>query len=173
MRTERFCLRVKPCVGWFANSKLLQNTSKMKRRKKRRPHRRTRLLFPLRWSCDHVDTILDADDFSESEESDYDLEDSDSDSGPEDRGPVKKQFKSDTAKKGASGSDEKEPKFELGRMRYVTVREFKGRVMVDFREFYDANGEMRPGKKGLALSVEQWNTLKEHMSDIDAAVKKF
>jgi hypothetical protein len=101
------------------------------------------------------------------------LDDSDSDSGPEDRGPVKKQMKTDTAKKGASSSDDKEPKFELGKMRYATVREFRGKVMVDLREFYNADGDIRPGKKGLALSLEQWNTLKEHMGDIDAAIKRF
>lgn len=33
-------------------------------------------------------------------------------------------------------------------MRYVSVREFRGKVMVDIREFYDADGDLKPGKKG-------------------------
>lgn len=37
---------------------------------------------------------------------------------------------------------------QLGRMRYATVSEFRGRKMVNIREFYDADGELRPGKKG-------------------------
>ena len=37
---------------------------------------------------------------------------------------------------------------QLGRMRYATVSEFKGRKMVHIREYYDADGEIRPGKKG-------------------------
>ena len=38
---------------------------------------------------------------------------------------------------------------QLGRMKFATVREFKGRKMVDIREFYMAGeGDLRPGKKG-------------------------
>jgi len=33
-------------------------------------------------------------------------------------------------------------------MRYATVSEFRGRKMVNIREYYDADGEIRPGKKG-------------------------
>ena len=47
-------------------------------------------------------------------------------------------------------------------------------MFVNIREYYlDKNsGEMRPGNKGIALNVEQWNRLKEHVEDIDAAVKE-
>lgn len=33
-------------------------------------------------------------------------------------------------------------------MRFATVSEFRGRVMVGIREYYDAGGELKPGKKG-------------------------
>ncbi|ESP00724.1 hypothetical protein LOTGIDRAFT_112486, partial [Lottia gigantea] len=62
--------------------------------------------------------------------------------------------------------------FQLARMRYVSVSEFRGKVMVGIREYYDADGEMRPGKKGISLSLEQWAALKDHMEDIDAAIKR-
>jgi hypothetical protein len=40
----------------------------------------------------------------------------------------------------------------------VTVRTFGGKVLIDIREYYtdQASGEERPGKKGIALSPEQW-----------------
>jgi hypothetical protein len=37
---------------------------------------------------------------------------------------------------------------QLGGKKRVTVREFKGKVLVDIREFYEANSQMLPGKKG-------------------------
>jgi hypothetical protein len=37
--------------------------------------------------------------------------------------------------------------WEISKMRRVTVSEFKGRQMVSVREYYEQNGEMKPGKK--------------------------
>lgn len=36
-------------------------------------------------------------------------------------------------------------------MRYVSVRDFKGKVLIDIREYWmNQDGEMKPGKKGKA-----------------------
>ncbi|XP_026720733.1 activated RNA polymerase II transcriptional coactivator p15-like [Athene cunicularia] len=70
------------------------------------------------------------------------------------------------------GSEE-EGMFQIGKMRYVRVSCFKGKALVDIREFYtDKEGSVKPGRKGIALSAEQWNQLKEIVPEIDAAVKK-
>lgn len=55
--------------------------------------------------------------------------------------------------------------FELGNMRKVTVSVFKGRVLVNFREFYEdkATGEEKPGSKGIALSLDQWKKFAEQV----------
>ncbi|XP_042187143.1 activated RNA polymerase II transcriptional coactivator p15-like isoform X4 [Oncorhynchus tshawytscha] len=63
--------------------------------------------------------------------------------------------------------------FQIGRMRYVSVREFKGKCLVDIREYWmNQDGEMKPGKKGISLNPEQWTQLKDQMSEIDDAIKR-
>ncbi|KIM26954.1 hypothetical protein M408DRAFT_175563 [Serendipita vermifera MAFF 305830] len=43
----------------------------------------------------------------------------------------------------------------------LTVRTFKGKRLIDIREFYEdkGSGEMKPGKKGISLSTEEWHEL--------------
>ncbi|CAD7680020.1 unnamed protein product [Nyctereutes procyonoides] len=61
----------------------------------------------------------------------------------------------------------------IGKMRYVSVRDFKGKVLNDIREYWmDPEGEMKPGRRGISLNLEQWSQLKEQISDIDDAVRK-
>lgn len=62
--------------------------------------------------------------------------------------------------------------FELGKNRKVTVRSFKGKVLVDIREYYSKDGEELPGKKGISLQPEQWKKLVEFVDDINDAVAK-
>ncbi|KAF5317170.1 hypothetical protein D9611_003962 [Ephemerocybe angulata] len=58
---------------------------------------------------------------------------------------------------------------DLGKKKHATVRSFKNIPLLDIREFYvdKASGEDRPGKKGISLTLDQWNTLKEATSTID------
>ncbi|XP_021348471.1 activated RNA polymerase II transcriptional coactivator p15-like [Mizuhopecten yessoensis] len=71
-------------------------------------------------------------------------------------------------KTGAAG----EQMFQLSKMRFVSVSEFRGKVLVGIREYYEADGDLRPGKKGISLTLEQWNSLKDQMEEIDRAVKE-
>lgn len=42
--------------------------------------------------------------------------------------------------------------WQIGKMRYVSVRDFKGKVLIDIREYWmDQEGEMKPGRKGNSL----------------------
>jgi len=61
---------------------------------------------------------------------------------------------------------------DLGKKRRATVRSFKGTTYLDIREYYDAGGEERPGKKGISLSTEQWSALKENAEIIDVMFSK-
>ncbi|GFZ44093.1 hypothetical protein JCM24511_01814 [Saitozyma sp. JCM 24511] len=85
--------------------------------------------------------------------------------------------------------------FNLTEYRRVTVREFKGKTLVDIREreckherldlreltgqYYKdkTSGEMKPGSKGISLAREQsdepqWETLKTNMDVVDAMIKR-
>jgi len=84
-----------------------------------------------------------------------------------------------SAKKGANASAVKgtiqsdtDTKFFLGKMKYVSVRQFKNMILVDIREYYEKDGELRPGKKGISLQAEQWNLLKENIEEIDNKIQE-
>lgn len=53
-------------------------------------------------------------------------------------------------------------------LRRVAVRKYKGMMLVDIREMYnDKNtGELKPGAKGISLSVEQFSALMGVMDDL-------
>ena len=43
---------------------------------------------------------------------------------------------------------------QLSPKRFVCVRTFKGRIMVDIREYWeDSDGDLKPGKKGTFITV--------------------
>lgn len=90
--------------------------------------------------------------------------------------PAKKPKSGESSKpsgssKGSSNSDDN--MFQIGKMRYVSVRDFKGKVLIDIREYWmNQDGEMKPGKKGISLNPEQWNQLKDQISEIDDAIKR-
>ncbi|KAK7183296.1 transcriptional coactivator p15 family protein [Paraphaeosphaeria sporulosa] len=45
--------------------------------------------------------------------------------------------------------------------RRVTVSDFKGQTLVSIREYYEdkSDGQMKPGKKGISLPIDQYNAL--------------
>lgn len=99
------------------------------------------------------------------------IDDSDEDLLEDDE-PKKKTKKAPPAKRGkdkkGSDGDDDTDFFQLSAKRRVTVSEFRGRLQVDIREYYEADGEMKPGRKGICLTKEQWETLKSLIPEIDA-----
>ncbi|KAJ4715227.1 RNA polymerase II transcriptional coactivator [Melia azedarach] len=59
---------------------------------------------------------------------------------------------------------------EISKNRRVSVRNWQGKVWIDIREFYVKDGKQFPGKKGISLSVDQWNVLRNHVEEIDKAL---
>ncbi|KAI3967823.1 hypothetical protein MKW92_025622, partial [Papaver armeniacum] len=58
---------------------------------------------------------------------------------------------------------------EISKSRRVSVRNWQGKVVVDIREFYVKHGQEFLGKKGISLSMDQWNILWNHVEEIDKA----
>ena len=75
-----------------------------------------------------------------------------------------------------SVNEQGEEYFELSAKKRFTVRKWKGNGLLDIREFYEdkKTEEMRPGKKGISLTNDQYKALKALMLDgsIDEIVAK-
>ncbi|EPZ31879.1 PC4-domain-containing protein [Rozella allomycis CSF55] len=72
-------------------------------------------------------------------------------------------------KRKADAAENKEKFIELGLNKRVSVSEWRGKLLVNLREFYEnkSTGELLPGKKGITLNAEQWKILRENMDEID------
>ena len=66
---------------------------------------------------------------------------------------------------------EQKPYWELNKKKRVTVSKFKNTVLVDIREYYEKDGEMLPGNKGVALTMDAWEALKKILPEIDAQLQ--
>ncbi|KAI6221925.1 Activated RNA polymerase II transcriptional coactivator p15-like protein [Aphelenchoides fujianensis] len=69
-----------------------------------------------------------------------------------------------------SDSESNEAAVEEPKASYVNVRSFKGKTYVDIREYYEKDGKLLPGKKGVALNTEQYEALKGLLETIDEQV---
>lgn len=84
---------------------------------------------------------------------------------------TEKKKKEEEEVKGTAGADGSTV-FELGSKRRLVVKTFKGRRYVDLREWYtDDGGELKPGKKGISLTPEQWAKVKLAASQVDALLR--
>mmetsp|Transcript_11584 Transcript_11584/g.19747 ORF Transcript_11584/g.19747 Transcript_11584/m.19747 type:complete len:446 (-) Transcript_11584:67-1404(-) len=55
---------------------------------------------------------------------------------------------------------------ELSSTRRVTVEQFKGGTVISMREFYQKDDKMLPGKKGITLTLPQWQTLYSNLDKL-------
>ena len=58
------------------------------------------------------------------------------------------------------------------RCRRMLGLHIQGKTLVDIREFYEADGDMKPGKKGISLNVENWGALVKAISGIQVELDK-
>ena len=90
---------------------------------------------------------------------------------------LKRQLEAASKNAASSAREEEEEvpsEFQLSNKRKVVVREFRGKALIDIREYYTKDGgELAPGRKGISLTVEQYQKLKSHMEGIDKALENF
>ncbi|KAL0110597.1 hypothetical protein PUN28_013882 [Cardiocondyla obscurior] len=68
--------------------------------------------------------------------------------------------------------DEEDTIWDLGNNRQVNVRNFKNKYYVDIREmYYDKDGDLKPGKKGICLTMQQWRKFMDVVEDVDKMAK--
>ncbi|XP_035667172.1 activated RNA polymerase II transcriptional coactivator p15-like isoform X2 [Branchiostoma floridae] len=94
----------------------------------------------------------------------------DSDISDDEKAAKKRKMEKKKKQKAEREEDEGSDMIQLSNKRYVSVREFKGKCLIDIREYYDAGGELKPGKKGISLTTDQWRRLKEAVDDIDEKI---
>ncbi|CAF0705118.1 unnamed protein product [Brachionus calyciflorus] len=86
--------------------------------------------------------------------------------------PSKKEIDEDEGTSDSNDKPESDGLYMLAKNRFISVSEFKGKAYVNIREYFEKDGKSLPGKKGISLSVEQWENLKKNIEKIDADLKK-
>lgn len=71
---------------------------------------------------------------------------------------------------GAQKNSDGEVFFELSPRRRITIRKWRASTLVDIREYWGEKEDLKPGKKGISLSVEQWRQLIELVPEIDKII---
>ncbi|GFR47127.1 hypothetical protein Agub_g8814 [Astrephomene gubernaculifera] len=61
---------------------------------------------------------------------------------------------------------------ELGAHKRLSLSRFGGRLSVDLREFYEDNGQILPGKKGISLPTADWSVLCSHLREVCDALNR-
>lgn len=61
--------------------------------------------------------------------------------------------------------------FELTSKRRVTIRTWKSNTLIDIREFWGDDGDLKPGKKGISLNLDQWKQLLQLAPEIEKSIE--
>uniref|UniRef100_A0A3Q1FL34 Activated RNA polymerase II transcriptional coactivator p15 n=1 Tax=Acanthochromis polyacanthus TaxID=80966 RepID=A0A3Q1FL34_9TELE len=90
----------------------------------------------------------------------------DSDSEKETKAKRKKPSAPEKLVKKPKSGDSDDNRFQIGKLRNASVRDFKGKVLVDIREdWMKKDGETKPRENCISPSPEQWNQLMDQVSE--------
>ncbi|EJT80446.1 hypothetical protein GGTG_00445 [Gaeumannomyces tritici R3-111a-1] len=73
---------------------------------------------------------------------------------------------------GSGVDNEGNPYWEISAKRRVGIAKFNKMVLVNIREYYDQAGELKPGKKGISLTLDQYQALLKNAPVINAELRK-
>ncbi|TGJ79773.1 hypothetical protein E0Z10_g8992 [Xylaria hypoxylon] len=99
--------------------------------------------------------------------------DEDAATGDEEVAQQNKRTKTKTTAEANPGKDDEGNSFwPLSATRRVVIQNFKGKNYINVREYYsDASGELKPGKKGIMLTLEQYDALLNAIPDLNAELQ--
>jgi hypothetical protein len=111
------------------------------------------------------------DDDDDENSSDEDVKSSRMSSKQKEKGKEKEKPKGKEADSRKRDRSEKPDHWDLGQKKRVSINVFRGKTLIDIREYYEDEGELKPGKKGISLTKEQWEKLKKQMEEIDEVLE--
>ncbi|TDZ25651.1 putative RNA polymerase II transcriptional coactivator [Colletotrichum sidae] len=86
--------------------------------------------------------------------------------------PTKKTKTSTDGTTGGGLDKDGNPYWDLSKLRRIGVSKFKETTLVNIREFYEKDGNLLPGKKGISLSLPQYEALLKAIPDINAKLRE-
>lgn len=90
----------------------------------------------------------------------------------EDAGSKSKKSKVSTGETTSKVDTNGDRYWEISKMRRVTISSFRGKNLVNVREYYEKDGQELPGKKGISMSVDQFSALIRLLPDIEQSLKQ-
>ena len=64
-----------------------------------------------------------------------------------------------------------EKRMHLDNLKYVSVCHYGGKKMIHIRQFYEGhNGKILPTKRGITLSVLEWQSLLQKVTDVNTEI---
>jgi len=93
-------------------------------------------------------------------------DDLDCDQGGKRQKGVKDANRDSSRQSGKLVDDEGNVFWKLADRRRVTITTFRKETKINIREYYEQDGKMLPGKKGIALSLDQFHSLLDLLPDI-------
>ncbi|RMJ27754.1 hypothetical protein PHISP_01398 [Aspergillus sp. HF37] len=62
--------------------------------------------------------------------------------------------------------------WEISKMRRATISTFRGKTMVNIREYYEKDGQELPGKKGISMPMDQFSSFITFLPEIEAVLSE-